>query len=52
MVGEANTDALAELPMPVLMDWQEYMLMQSSTKPQGVSPATMLEMFRKQYGAK
>jgi len=51
MVGEANTDALAELPLSVLMAWQDYMRMQSGTQ-QGVSPATALEMFRKRFGAR
>jgi hypothetical protein len=36
----------------MLLGWQDYMLMQSGTQQQGVSPATALEMFRKQYGAK
>jgi hypothetical protein len=52
LVGEADTDALNRLPLPVLLGWQEYMRMQSGSEPKGLSPAAALEMFSKKYGAR
>lgn len=44
-------DALNDLPLPVLLGWQDYMRMQQPGKP-GLTPESALEMFRKQYGPK
>lgn len=51
LVGEANTDALADLPMPILMDWQDYMRAESP-EPSGMKPGAFLEMVRNRFGDK
>ena len=58
MVGEADVDALAELPMPVLLDWQSYMAImngdadgpRSSKGVPFVDPMQAIDFFRKRYG--
>jgi len=53
MVGEADTDKLASLPMDVLMDWQAYISARNDDGDKGqMNPSSALEFFRTAYGQK